>query len=202
MIASFFQLLEASRVEYLLISGQASILYGAATFSEDVDIWLEPNPENVQRFVTVLRASGARYYKLTPPLVPSFLERGHGFHFVLPGAPSEVYLDVMGKVPRVESYAHAVNEARYFETDFGRVHTVGIRELVEIKKTQRAEDYPIIGRLVLAEIGGDLGDELDQWFESQASPLRRADRRYWVAIIDELRHARREGLLMAEGTLV
>jgi hypothetical protein len=58
----------------------------------------------------------------------------------------------VGKVPRVESYAHAVNEARYFETDFGRVHTVGIRELVEIKKTQRAEDYPIIGRLVLAEI--------------------------------------------------
>src|SRR5690606_5914107 len=30
------------RVEWLLISGQATILYGAATFSEDVDLWVKP----------------------------------------------------------------------------------------------------------------------------------------------------------------
>ncbi len=40
MIASFFQRLEQCGVRYLLISGQATILYGAATFSEDVDIWV------------------------------------------------------------------------------------------------------------------------------------------------------------------
>ena len=38
-------------VRYLLISGQATILYGAATFSEDVDIWVEPDKDNIQRFV-------------------------------------------------------------------------------------------------------------------------------------------------------
>jgi hypothetical protein len=37
MIASFFQSLETHRVAYLLISGQATVLYGAATFSEDID---------------------------------------------------------------------------------------------------------------------------------------------------------------------
>lgn len=34
-----FQSFERVGLEYLLISGQASILYGAATFSEDVDLW-------------------------------------------------------------------------------------------------------------------------------------------------------------------
>ena len=42
MIANFFQSLSEHGVEYLLISGQAAILYGAATFSEDIDLWINP----------------------------------------------------------------------------------------------------------------------------------------------------------------
>lgn len=264
MIASFFRRLEATAVEYLLISGQATILYGAATFSEDVDLWVQPSPLNLARFVDVLRASGARYYKLTPPFTVENLERGHGFHFVLPSEPPDpdVYLDVMGRPPRVESFEAAVKNARHFETDFGRVHTVGIKDLVELKKTQRPSDYPIIGRLALAlledpatpereleipwaldntfsllelrgllqacsdvlpsllpalpgplaraatefgvaqELSPALEDELDAWFEAKSSVLRRADRRYWRAIIDELRELRRARALMPEGAPV
>jgi hypothetical protein len=47
---SFFQNLEREAVRYILISGQASILYGAAMFSEDVDLWIEPTEENIRRF--------------------------------------------------------------------------------------------------------------------------------------------------------
>jgi hypothetical protein len=46
-----FRNLEASRVEYLLISGQASVLYGAATFSEDLDLWVKPSPANLRRLL-------------------------------------------------------------------------------------------------------------------------------------------------------
>ena len=46
---SFFRNLEREAVRYLLISGQASILYGAATFSEDVDLWIEPAEANIGR---------------------------------------------------------------------------------------------------------------------------------------------------------
>ncbi len=154
MIASFFRRLEGEAVDYLLISGQATILYGAATFSEDVDLWLSPAAANLERFISVLRSCAARYYKLTPPLALENLQRGHGFHFVLPGdaSGSEFYLDVMGKPPRVGGFEQAATGARYFDTDFGRVHTVGIKELVEIKKTQRPADYPIIGRLALAHL--------------------------------------------------
>ena len=40
MIASFFQSLEREAVAYLLVSGQATVLYGAAAFSEDVELWM------------------------------------------------------------------------------------------------------------------------------------------------------------------
>ena len=68
MIASFFRHLERRQVSWLLISGQATILYGAATFSEDIDLRIAPTVENFERFTLALRDGNARYYKLTPAL--------------------------------------------------------------------------------------------------------------------------------------
>ena len=68
MIKSFFHNLNFHKVKYILISGQAAVLYGAATFSEDIDIWVSPEIENWRNFLKILRKSGAKIYKLTPPL--------------------------------------------------------------------------------------------------------------------------------------
>ena len=134
MIANFFQSLSDRGVEYLLISGQATVLYGAATFSEDIDLWINPTSENRDRFSAVEN-----------------LSRGHGFHFVLPGVKdSEVFLDVMGSPPRVGSFAASLATARWMETEWGAIRTIGLQPLVELKKTQRLEDYPIISKLSLA----------------------------------------------------
>ena len=151
MIANFFQNLNDGGVDYLLISGQATVLYGAATFSEDIDLWIHPTPEHCERFLRALRACGARYSKLTPPFILEHLLRGHGFHFVLPMSPEDdAYLDVMGAPPRVSSFLTAKAAAEWKETDWGRLCTIGIKDLVELKKTQRLEDYPIISKLALA----------------------------------------------------
>lgn len=151
MIANFFQSLSDHRVEYLLISGQATVLYGAATFSEDIDLWINPTPANRDNFLASLRACNARYYKLTPAFSVEHLARGHGFHFLLTGAGNEeAYLDVMGVPPRVESFATAAKSANWIESEWGKLHTVGIKELVDLKKTQRLEDYSIISKLALA----------------------------------------------------
>jgi hypothetical protein len=261
MIASFFQHLEARGVDWLLISGQATILYGAATFSEDIDLWVEPTEQNFGRFMTALRDSGASYYRLTPPFEVSFAERHHGFHFVLPdpGGGADVYLDVMGVPPRVQSFELAARRSRFFETKWGRLRTVGIPDLVEIKKTQRPRDYPIISRLALSfvhELGErattaeltwavehvfgaseferllvdaprvatlelapvlerasrelaahgrwseELVDALEDYFDEKMSILRKADRRFWSGVIDELRDLRSSGRLMFEGVPV
>jgi hypothetical protein len=150
MIANFFQNLNASKIKYLLISGQATVLYGAATFSEDIDLWINPTTENCDRFLTSLRACGARYYKLTPPFTPANLQRGHGFHFVLGDGGDTAFLDVMGNPPRAGSFTAANESACWMQTEWGDIRTVGIKALVELKKTQRLEDYPIISKLALA----------------------------------------------------
>jgi hypothetical protein len=150
MIANFFQSLSARRVDYLLISGQATVLYGAATFSEDIDLWVGPEAGNSERFLDTLRECRGRYYKLTPAFTPQNLQRGHGFHFVMLTGEGDVFLDVMGAPPRAGSFAEALRNARWMDSEWGSLHVVGIQTLVELKKTQRLEDYPIISRLALA----------------------------------------------------
>jgi hypothetical protein len=62
----------------------------------------------------------------------------------------EIFLDVMGFPPRVGSFDAALAMSRDIQTRWGDLHTVGIKDLVELKKTQRPRDYPIISRLALA----------------------------------------------------
>lgn len=168
MTASFFRQLEQHQVDWLLVSGQASILYGAATFSEDIDLWVEPSAENLERCTRALRAAGARYYKLTPPFTAEFAARHHGFHFTLPDETEGVdaFLDVMGCPPRVGDFAAARTRARVFDTAWGALRTVGIVDLVELKKTQRPRDYPVISRLAVAlvqELGDAASSEELRW---------------------------------------
>lgn len=151
MIVNFFQSLSRFNVEYLLISGQATVLYGAATFSEDIDLWINPTVENCNRFVATLRDCQACFYKLTPEFTVENLTRGHGFHFLLPdGDQSDIFLDIMGRPPRVGPFATCSSAARWLETEWGTIHIIGLKSLVEVKKTQRLEDYPVISKLALA----------------------------------------------------
>jgi hypothetical protein len=147
MIESFFQSLEQEQVEFLLISGQAAVLYGAAEFSEDVDLWVRPTEENLERFMSALHRAGARYYKLTPPLRLHHALAGHGFHFLL--GPEDVFLDVMGSPPRCRGFECAAKEANRMETDWGLVPVVSVPDLIQLKKTQRLQDYPVISRLTV-----------------------------------------------------
>ncbi len=168
MIASFFRHLNHCNTRYLLVSGQATILYGAATFSEDIDLWVDPEQDNLDRLRQALHACRATYYKLTPPLLAEYAVRHHGFHFLLPaeGGGLPGFLDVMGYPPRVGTFADAFNRSRVFDTDWGRLPSVGIPDLVELKKTQRPRDYPIISRLVLAlmrEKGDAVNDSDRGW---------------------------------------
>jgi hypothetical protein len=226
---SFGPSLDRRRVRYLLISGQASILYGAATFSEDIDVWIDPTAANARRFVDALEDLGARVYKLTPPMTVRNLRRGHGFHFVLP--PDDVFLDVMGQPPRVGSFSRSWRRKRWFDSDWGRVPAVSPEDLVELKKTRRAADYDVISGLVAiraAEAKGDarilrwaldstfrvedmrrfarkLGERWDATRGAAAlhEKMRRCqelDEGYWSGIIRELRMFRARGLLIPSGS--
>jgi hypothetical protein len=53
MMRSLFRAFEASDVRYLLISGQACVLYGLSNFTEDIDLWIQPGTECVPTCIAV-----------------------------------------------------------------------------------------------------------------------------------------------------
>jgi hypothetical protein len=145
-----FRSFERFGVEYLLISGQASVLYGAATFSEDVDVWIRPSVANARRLLRALAAGRGRVYKLTPPMTLANMRFGHGFHFTLPRGDDTLYLDVMAAPPRVGSFVDARRRANVMQGPLGPVPVVSVPDLVELKKTQRFLDYDVISNLAAA----------------------------------------------------
>jgi hypothetical protein len=138
--------LKRHKVDYLLISGQASVLYGAAEFSEDLDLWVRPTRENLRRLLRALVSLRARYHKLTPPVSLRNALRGHGFHFLLPGRPP-LYLDVMGCPPRLPAFSVCRRRALILSTPWGPMPVLMIEDLAEIKKTRRLGDYDVITAL-------------------------------------------------------
>lgn len=146
---ALFRAFDRARVDYLVISGQATVLYGAAHFSQDLDLWIRPAGANIEAMLRALAAIRARVHKLTPPPSVRNMRRGHGFHFVAPGG---LYLDVMGSPPRVGGFADAARRAERMRTPWGILPVVGIEDLVEIKKTNRPEDYDVITRLALIQL--------------------------------------------------
>ena len=177
---SFFQNLERENVRYLLISGQASILYGAAQFSEDVDLWISPAFGNPQAFLRVLKKVDATVYKLTPPMTRSYLRRGHGFHFKLPEDEfSPAYLDVMVRPPRVGSFSSAFRRARRIQCDWGHIPVVSIPDLVELKKTRRAADYDVISNLVRILLSSQIAESI-RWLSWGLRNVFRVEDALWI----------------------
>jgi len=154
MIKRFFQRLNYLQVAYILISGQASVIHGAATFSEDIDLWVEPTLDNWYKFLKVLKDVNAKVYKLTPPISIELIKKGHGYHFQIPSKTDKIgfwFLDVMGSVPRAGTFRDCLKNVVRIKTEWGELPVMGIRDLVELKKTRRLEDYPVISNLVRIE---------------------------------------------------
>ncbi len=56
--SEFVSLLNAHRVEYLVVGGYALAAYGHPRFTGDLDIWLRASDENAGRTIEALRAFG------------------------------------------------------------------------------------------------------------------------------------------------
>lgn len=64
-----------------------------------------------------------------------------------------MYLDVMGRPPRVGGFGGAWKRAEKMRTPWGRLPVVSIADLVELKKTNRPADYDVITRLAMIRVG-------------------------------------------------
>ena len=137
-------------VRYLLMGGQACIVYGAAEFSRDTDIAILAEPDNLRRLQTAMTALEARVIAI-PPFEPQYLARGHAVHFEcgLGSAAPNMRIDVMASMRNVPSFAECWERRSTFAfDDLGELELLGLEDLVNCKKTRRDKDWPMIRRLV------------------------------------------------------
>lgn len=136
-------------VKALLMGGQACVFYGAAEFSKDADIVLLADPANVERLRIALAELEARQVYV-PALELAALRRGHGVHFKCRAAEN-ARVDIMSVLRGVEDFASLWERRTVFEDRDGNQYDVlGLQDLVQAKKTQRAKDWPMIARLIEA----------------------------------------------------
>ena len=139
----------------MLMGWQACILYGAAEFTRDVDFAVAVAPGNLERLRAALDELEAEPV-FFPSLSADVLRRGHACHFRLRAADLHgLRIDVMSKMRGVDSFDTLWKRRAEFELHgVGRVAALALPDLVKAKKTQRDKDWPMIRRLIEADVAG------------------------------------------------
>jgi hypothetical protein len=100
----FLKLLNANRVEYLLIGGYAVGYHGYPRATADMDVWVAVNPENADRIVVALSEFGFAVPELSAEL---FLRQNQIVRMGLPPVRIELTTTISG-VEFEECYAARV----------------------------------------------------------------------------------------------
>jgi hypothetical protein len=174
-IAKVLSTLLEFRVRFLLMGGQACIMYGAAEFSRDIDLALVSSPPNLKKLRAALREMKAEQVYV-PRLSGMVLEKGHGCHFRCnaPGV-ERLRIDVMGRMRGVAPFSRLwARRNDVALPEIGTVSLMSLPDLVSAKKTQREKDWPMIRRLVEADIYGSAGKASKEkarfWLKECRSP--------------------------------
>lgn len=136
-------------VQFLLMGGQACVLYGAAEFSRDLDAAVLASPSNLDRLTAALTELRAEVIAV-PPFEKDYLERGHAVHFRCWDPDAEgIRVDVMSKMRGVDEFAGLWERRTTIKVDEGpETQLLSLPDLVAAKKTQRDKDWPMIRALV------------------------------------------------------
>lgn len=89
----FLRLLNAAKVEYLLIGGYAVGYHGYPRTTADMDVWVAVSAKNASKLVDVFRLFGLRDASLTQEL---FLQRGKIIRVGVPPMRIEVLTEIDG----------------------------------------------------------------------------------------------------------
>lgn len=168
--------LRTSNVRFLLMGGQACVLYGAAEFSRDTDVLIPATDENLAALADAIRSLDAERIAV-PEFSKDVLERGHAVHFRCHDPEvSRMRLDVMTVLRGVDPFDALWERRTSFETaDAGVIDVLSLPDLVAAKKTQRDKDWPMLRRLIeahYAEFRNEPGRErIDFWLTEARTPL-------------------------------
>ena len=135
------------------MGGQACILYGAAEFTRDVDFAVAVGPGDLDRLRAALNELEAEPV-FFPLLSAAVLRRGHACHFRARAADLHgLRIDVMSTMRGVDPFGKLWRRREEFKLPgVGRVAALSLPDLVKAKKTQRDKDWPMLRRLIEADV--------------------------------------------------
>lgn len=117
----FLRLLNANRVDYLLVGGYAVGLHGYPRATVDLDIWVRPNRDNAERILCALREFGFDLPELEPTL---FTDPRSVVRFGVP----PFRIEVMTSIDGVE-FERCRAQAAEFDLDDVRVPVISLADL-------------------------------------------------------------------------
>ena len=138
-----------SNARFLLMGGQACILYGAAEFSRDTDLVVLATEENLSDIRAALSQLKAKQVFL-PPLQTCFLERGHACHFQSQHPDCRgSRVDMMSRMRGCASFEILWERKTMLSLPhLEQLPVLSLPDLVLAKKSQRDKDWPIVRRLI------------------------------------------------------
>jgi hypothetical protein len=122
----FLRLLNATRVDYLLVGGYAVGLHGYPRATVDLDVWVRAAPDNAERIVQALRAFGFDLPALEPQL---FLDPRRIVRFGTPPFRIEVMTSIDGV-----DYDTCRRRASVFEVDGVSIPVISLDDLKTNKR--------------------------------------------------------------------
>jgi len=176
-IVKVLSTLSRNRVRYLLMGGQACVFYGGAEFSRDTDVVVLAAAENLERLSAALAELQAECIAV-PPFEAHYLLRGHAVHFRCRHPDADrMRLDVMSVMRGVSGFEELWERRNTLEDSLGtRIELISLSDLVKAKKTQRDKDWPMLRRLIDADIvqhqNVATAERVRFWLEECRSPTQ------------------------------
>lgn len=160
-----------------MIGGQACIIYGAAEFSRDSDFVVLCNLKNLQHLKKALNALKAELIYV-PLLEIDYLERGHACHFRCKAKDvKNLRIDIISKLRGCEPFNELWKRKNTVWLKSGSsIDVIGLRDIVQSKKTQRDKDWLMLKILVENDIilnrDNPSDGEVRWWFLESRTPER------------------------------
>lgn len=140
-------------VRFLVMGGQACIVYGGAEFSRDLDLCVVVDAANQRALHTAFELLQAEQI-FVPGLEADALERGHACHFRCHAdGVAGLRIDLMTKLRGCPSFEEMWRRRLVIALpEVGELGVLSLIHLVCAKKTQRDKDWPMIRRLIEADV--------------------------------------------------
>ena len=150
-ILKVLSVMHGCQVRFLLIGGQACVLYGGSEFSRDTDLMILPDSENLENLNNALNALQAERIAV-PDLSIGLLLKGHAVHFRCKHPDAlDMRVDVMSVLRNAAPFEALWQRRTSMDLGDGfTIEIVSLPDLIAIKKTQRDKDWSHIRRLVEA----------------------------------------------------